>query len=213
MKELTQNLELIPHVELDPNDYRSGKKRSQHKIPRREQGNYWAESFAMAGIEGVYPIEKNWWKAPLCQIHDERILLQLLKGIRHKVPQDDKSVESLAYRLEGGLTLVHDGEVIYRANCCSDLRNIDFWQEIARYRDSAWTLHWNGHPQIPVRYSEGMLHFADYSDDLPTSKSAAKYAIPPDVLKQAVKGTRQEIEAFQTRLNAYWETHQDKIWE
>ncbi len=211
MKTLNGNLELIPHIVIDPNDFRTSKRK---KVARRDRAKYWVESLAQAGIEGVNQLEKHRWIAPVREVHHNRILLQVLKNRRHEIPKENLTAESLAiWGTEGGVSLFHAGKPIFPAMCCSDLGNINDWKHILDYRESKWTLMWNGHPMIPVRYSEGLLKFADNSDDKPTSKSAAKYGIPVDVLKIAVKQATQEFEQFQNRIYDYWINHQDEIWK
>lgn len=211
MKNLNGNLELIPHIVLDPNDFRTGKRR---KVARRDRAKYWVESLAQAGIEGINPLEKDKWIAPIREIYHERILLQLLKNRRHEIPKDDLTAESLAmWGTEGGVSLYHDGKPVYQAMCCSDLGNINDWVNILKYRKSDWTLLWNGHPMIPVHYSERMFKFADYSDHKPDSKDATQYTVSVDLLKSAIKQASQDVLQFQERLHECWTNYQDEIWK
>lgn len=209
MKILTENLELIPHVTLDPTD--SKIERTQTQIDELHQ--YWTTVYSQLAIGDLYKFEEKSWIVPIRYITDERSIRELIKVCVHEILEEELEISTILMSIEGGLSLFQGGALLYEAECCADLTNIADWRNIMGYRQSDWTLLWNGHPQIPVRYSEGMLRFAPLSDDVPTSKSAGVYAIPPDVLAKAVKQADKEVKAFQERLYAYWIVHQDDIWE
>lgn len=209
---LDNTVELVPHVRLDPNTFRKGKKRSQHKIPRREQGQYWDESFSSAGITGVQPLEKNWWVTPIYHIHNDQILHELLKDIRLKIlSSDDISANRLTALLDGGLSLFHDGKLIFAAQCCSDLTNISNWQSAAKHRGSDWIMLWNGHPWIYVQHKKGMAQFTGYTEQEPNNDCDAKFEVRADTLDQAVKQAANEIADFGERLLSYWRNHKHEI--
>lgn len=211
--EITGNLELVPHVRLEPQDYRTNRKGKQfHRVPKRQRDAYWAESFAQAGIEGVHQIASKSSAARLDSIHDERILSQILKQIQREIADDPDGMKKtqIYYYVDNGLSLLHEGKVIYGAQCCSDLGNIDQWEKALDYKSAKWTDLWNGHPMIPFYYENGMLRFSELSDDKPQRKSDWIYAIPVDLLEDAVIAARIEVDDFVARFWAYYQAQQNK---
>lgn len=212
MKEITENIELVPHVRLEPQDYRSNRKgKNFYKVPKRERDKYWAESFAQAGIEGVHQIESKSSNARLDSIHDDRIFRQLLNEawqVLQQLRPEPLTPLRLATRIDAGLSLLHEGEVIYGAQCCADLSNIEHWEKALDYRSAKWTDLWNGHPMIPFYYENGMLRFSEVSDYKPQRKSDWIYAIPVDLLEDAVIAACIEVDDFVARFWAYYQAQQ-----
>jgi hypothetical protein len=203
MKHLTGTIELIAHVEIDPNDFRQSEKRSSHKIPRREQGQYWAESFAQIGICDLRPLEPTWWVVPIRDIYHEVILHHLIEGVYRIQPDSSFDEAAVTGHISGGLSLVHDGEVIIASMCCSDLSNIESWNEAVAYRGSDWHMLWNGHPWVYVRYEDGDLLMTDYTEGEPRVSETGKYAISAATLQSAVKQARRDLYAFKQLLMTY----------
>ena len=196
MNKLTGNIELIPHVALSPN------------VLRTELGVGRLESFAEVRLEGIYPIVKGWWVIPIRGIHDERIYHQLIEDVSDGILKDEIDAELLLFCLNGGVSLLHEGKVIYEAQCCSDLNNVDDWIEATAYRGKHWHTLWNGHPWRNFYYFDGDFHFSDYSEGTSTGETV-EFSIPVAKLSETVRKAKHEVEQFRTRIYPYWQQHED----
>jgi hypothetical protein len=210
MEFLNESLELIPHIPLDPNDFRTSKKRSQSKIPRREQLSYWEQSFREAGIEGIKPLEANWWVVPVRDIVNERILHEIISKSWQRILKDASTWMPLIQSIEGGLSLLHEGKIIYAAQCCSDLANIKTWQDAAKSRETTWQWLWNGHPWLYSRYENGTIILSDYMESEPKSLSVGKYAIPARLFKEAVARAEEDLTQFGECFYTFWLAEKQK---
>lgn len=204
------NIELIPHLTLDPIDEHIHRDASQIS----DLWNCWERIYSDFRISGIYTDYENSLIIPVRYVKDNRTLAELLKVSVQTLQDSEEDIEFdlLFQSVTGGLSLFRESTLIYETQCCSDLGNINDWVEILTYRKSEWTLLWNGHPMIPVRYADKTFHFAKNSDNAPSSKGAGKYIISVDVLKTAVNQASQEVQGFQDRLYTYWTEHQDEIW-
>ncbi len=201
MKRLADNIELIAHVELNPDHFR---KSDPYSVPRRERPNYWNESLAEAGLQGLHTIEAGWWQVALRDIFDDAILQRLFEHPYKPIPKTVSNPKDLFFSFDGGLSLIHQGEVIIAANCCSDLGNIDGWKEASKQQSIEWLMLWNGHPWVYTRYENGDLLFSDYTEKEMRVSGTAKYAIPAPLIQAAVKQASRDIYAFSERAYAFW---------
>lgn len=211
MKKLTKNVELVPHIVIDPNDYRKSKKRSQSKIKRREKLTYWQQSFKEAGIEDIQPIAPNMWIVRVGNIHHEQIYRNLLAKSWHKLIKGVDNWQSLIAHFDGGLSLIENGNIIYGAMCCSDLTNIKDWKTSANDKNPNWQMLWNGHPWIYIRHQKGDILFSKLCESEPTSLDAGKYAVNHEQFKQIVTQAETELAEFGQRIYEYWSENKDNI--
>jgi hypothetical protein len=206
MEFLNESLELIPCIPLDPNDFRKNKKRSLHKIPKRERLTFWEQSFKEAGIEGIKPLdlESSLRNVSVRDIVNKQVMHEIISKSWLRISKEASTWQPLIQSIEGGLSLLHAGKVILSAQCCSDFGNLKNWQETAKSRETNWQMLWNGHPWLYSRYENGMIFLTDYTETEPKSLAEGKYAIPAKIFKEAVVHAEKDLAEFGERFYALW---------
>ncbi|GAB5493639.1 MAG: hypothetical protein Phog2KO_38540 [Phototrophicaceae bacterium] len=218
---LTENVELVPHIQIipkhfrvDKSDFKPTKKNKKNKKStqkqRREQEEkerlvYWNESLQQADIEDVPLLIPNIWHVALCDINHDS-LYQYILSVRRKDNADKSNVWGgiILHSILGGLSLCVDGEIIYQPTCCSDLSNISDWRRAADDKNQKWEMLWNGHPWLYSRYRDGLVILTGLTEnDSPPDEG--KYAIDPQYFNQVVSRAEKRLAYFKQRIMTYWD--------
>jgi len=210
MQTLTENTQLIPHLDIDPNDFRKGKKTTWHKVKRKDRVDYWRKSLAQAGITELSVIIPG--KLALRDAHHEIVYRKVLSNHWHTLAKYGDSVKNILFKIDGGLTLIQGDDIIFGAQCCSDLNNFDGWENAATVEHHKWQMLWNGHPWTNSMWHKDNVLFTEMSEDKePSSLNDAIYSINRKHFRKITQQAREEVESFGKILFAYWQEHKNDL--
>jgi len=211
---ITDDLELVPHIVLEPNDFRtdgSNKQKNFANVKRRERSKYWRESLTQSGLEHINPITKASCKVRLRDFEDDKLFEVITAKSNRQFVPDKKALLPWYGLLKGqecGVSLMHQGEPIAPAMCCCDLDNIQDWDRVSKEMSSEWTMLWNGHPWYYARHDKNIVVLSHPTEnDAPQSHDDYAYKMPRRLLRLAIQDAYAEIHAFGELLMLYWEAY------
>lgn len=183
-------LTLTPVIELEPGTFA----KMEHEYPLKsgdeapeEWHRYWCESLADSGLTGLTPIQPGAWHVEIREFDIDQVRIVIRTDMQDQVE---------AAVLCGGMILDAEshGRVI-TPTCCSDLGNLNEWNNAARYRSDKWDMLWIGHPWVSIMFDGQQLVISDYHEsDSPT----ARWSVDPDELTEATVRAEAEISWFAT---------------
>ncbi|MCA0363011.1 MAG: hypothetical protein LCH67_03150 [Bacteroidetes bacterium] len=193
-------VELIPVIEIGYNN---------QDIPTPDKYPYWefpelwdkynSDSYKKAGFIDVFKpyLAGSSFYRPL-EITDSNLTKLVIDHTQEM--RDGKYEREQASSLFGGYVLRIDGQDKYFPQCCGDLSDIHYWENLANGKDG----YYAGHPQPQVKIDANKI-VLDFSVDefdehfVPTPKDLY---VSLDILslKMAIVIAKQELQTFEIRL-------------
>lgn len=115
--------------------------------------------------------------------------------------RDGKYGREQASALFGGYVLRVDGQDKYFPQCCGDLADIQYWENLASGKEKAF---YAGHPEPEVKIQGDKITFDftvgefDEHFDPPPSENIVRFEIPS--LKKAIETVKTELITFEQPL-------------
>lgn len=193
-------IELIPVIEIGYNN---------QGIPVPDQYPYWDfpelwdkynfDSYKKAGFKDeLKPYLAGSSFYILAEITDDNLTKLVIDHTQEML--DGKYQREQASPLFGGYVLRIDGEDIYFPQCCGDLSDIYYWENLANGENGFYAGH--PQPQVKIEANTIMLDFSVEAldeDFIPTPKDSM-VSLDILALKKAIVQTKQELKTFELRL-------------
>lgn len=102
---------------------------------------------------------------------------------------------------QGGLWLMIGDQTI-EPQCCSDLSNLENWENLLRKKNKEWDELWIGHPWVFCRFVGDKLHISDYTDTnlCQMNDFEGKIVLDSKELESNLKSALIEYERFLEKL-------------
>lgn len=172
---------------------------------------YHQESFSKAGFKDEllpYLAGSSFYR--LADITESN-LIKLIKDHTEDL-RNGKYGREQASALSGGYILRIDEQDKFFPQCCGDLSDIIFWEQIADGRENAY---YEGHPGPVVKIKDNIIIFDlfvdEYDEPFQPAPSDAILQIEMDSLRKAVDHAKEELVKFSERLKAINESEQLNI--
>ncbi|WP_437649903.1 hypothetical protein [Sorangium sp. So ce362] len=196
VRTISDNLRLLPVVELEPGAYGSAPQPGTSPWTAEESDTYWRACLRAGGVVGVAPVVQGSWLVALDALNSPDLLHRVLQvHFAGGVPADLDGIDPFC----GGLALVDDSELLILPTCCGDLGALDNWQIATEQRTELPEMLWIGHPCLTVWYHAPMLHIREEAEcNLPTHPR--EFAMNPEALQSAVRQATRELDLFCERV-------------
>jgi hypothetical protein len=195
-------IELIPVLEII---YSNQGVIVPDKFPKSENSEIWdkyyEERYQKSGFkEKLIPYLKGWYYYKLSDISDN-ILTKLI--IYHTQEFRDGKINRLqeTCAFSGGYVLLVDGQAKHFPQCCGELSDIKYWENISNGKSS----YHEEHPTPQIKFEGNKIIF-DFSVDefdewFEPKPIEIKLTIDRIELKTAVAKAMTELQTFEQRLN------------
>ncbi|WP_438025690.1 hypothetical protein [Sorangium sp. So ce233] len=196
VRTISDNLRLVPVVELEPGAYGSAPQPTTSPWTAEESETYWRACLRAGGVVGVAPVVPGSWLVALDVLDSPELLHRVLHvHFADGVPADLDEIGPFC----GGFALVDDGEILVLPTCCGDLGTLDNWRIATELRTNSPEMLWIGHPWLTVWYQAPMLHVREVTEyNLPTCPR--EFAMNPEALQSAVRHATRELDLFCERV-------------
>ncbi len=153
--------------------------------------------FADAGISRIDPYQKDCWLFEISKFTPE--MVNILINEESEIDYGTLTTFDRVMELDGGCILKISDAVEILPRCCSDLGNIEGWEEASNWRDSAEMLLWIGHPSLLVS-SVNSQYLLIREEDPVQCVEPIKVTIDRNELKAAIIEARQQLNIFKQML-------------
>lgn len=205
---MTFSVQILPVVEIFPSDYANRDSPLGDAPPSAWDAHFQA-CLADAGLAALKPIAPGKWHFRLRDLRNPQALRVLAKhrfdSYEFEVDEEfpaESELRECWLPFDGGVALQVDDEIILTSGCCSDLGDIEGWQDAIETRPNAGLNPWNGHDvdDLTIRFDEasGCVEFEIMGRKEP--HTARVFAVPSSEAAAMCIAARQEQTQFAERL-------------
>jgi hypothetical protein len=153
--------------------------------------------FADTGIAKIDPYQKDCWLCEVSKFTPE--MVNILLSAESEMDYGTLTTFDRVMWLDGGYILKISETVEILPRCCSDLRNIEGWEEAANWKDSSEMLLWIGHPSLLVSAIDSQ-YLLIREEDPAYCVEPTKIKIDRSELKSAIIDARQQLKIFERMI-------------
>jgi hypothetical protein len=193
---------LEPTVEFEPWDWAG---EQAHEIIGTERWiKFWSDFLTEIGTRPSHP---GSWYIPVSSLQKPKLLEQLIlltlngSGIVGFPDSDGEEEDDITERLlplSGGYILWKGDKVLFEPQCCCDLGDINYWQEIAGWQEFEWYRLSMGHGMMEVRHQGKFVELRENPEYI--NQEAIIESVKVTDLNIAVDLARETIFSFKERL-------------
>lgn len=196
-------IELIPVIEITNYD---------NDIPLPPNGPYWEYSedwenyHIQTNVEAGYSKDLRSYSkgSSLYQINnisDADLLKLIQKAIDGQQSDDDLGLEELVSPLYGGYILKIDGTNTYFPQCCSDLSDIEEWNDLLDEEENNFYM---GHPSPRIKKGQKTITFDFLNSEIQENYCppilADHLTVDKEKLAKAIQEAKKELDIFAKKL-------------
>lgn len=196
-------IELIPVIEITNYD---------NDIPLPPNGPYWEYSEDWENYHRQTNVEAGYSKdlrsyskgSSLYQINeisDADLLKLIQKAIDGQQSDDDLGIEDLVSPFNGGYILKIDGINTYFPQCCSDLCDIEEWNDLLDEEENNFYM---GHPSPRIKKDQNKITFDFLNSEIQENYCppilADYLTVDKEKLAKAIQEAKKELDIFAKKL-------------
>lgn len=162
---------------------------------RTAWGEYFQRCMADAGFAGVEQIAAGSNFVSARRLIGSALLDRLIKEWVEGTELDPLP------NFSGGVALFADSELLIQPTCCGDLTNLEEWDRVIVDKPATGSI-WIGHPDLRFAIEGELVTITEQWEYPPAPENLLAVTVPLDLLAEAVKAARAELDLFWTELSS-----------